>query len=127
MGIYRMEIIMNKRRWMGLGIAETIVFVVLIVLLAVPTVNKTFNVSDMEYMLGQIRDDSIYTDSELSSRGWFVVTPRLGLGYGLYKVSVEYESTSENSFLYFISGSEQASEVRNIDKYYADNLYLKAS
>lgn len=127
MGIYRMEIIMNKRRWMGLGIAETIVFVVLIVLLAVPTVNKTFNVSDMEYMLGQIRDDSIYTDSELSSRGWFVVTPRLGLGYGMYKVSVEYESTSENSFLYFISGSEQASEVRNIDKYYADNLYLKAS
>lgn len=118
---------MKKRSWMRVGIVQAVLFVALTVILAFPTVNKTFGFSDFERMLGQVREDAVYTDNGLSSSGWFVSTPKLRLGYGVYRVTMEYESTSDDNLFYFTSESVQNSEIRNMDKYYSDNIYLEAS
>jgi len=118
---------MKKRSWMWVGIAQAVLFVALTVILAFPTVNKTFGFSDFERMLGQVREDAVYTDDDLSSSGWFVSTPKLRLGFGVYRITVEYESTSDDNLFYFTSESVQNSEIRNMDKYHSDNIYLEAS
>ena len=74
---------MKKRSWMWVGIAQAVLFVALAIILAFPTVNKTFGFSDFERMLGQVREDAVYTDDGLSSSGWFVSTPKLRLGCGV--------------------------------------------
>ena len=118
---------MKKRSWMWVGIAQAVLFVALAIILAFPTVNKTFGFSDFERMLGQVREDAVYTDDDLSSSGWFVSTPKLRLGFGVYRITVEYESTSDDNLFYFTSESVQNSEIRNMDKYHSDNIYLEAS
>lgn len=123
---YIMEAAMSKKVWLRIGIIEAVILIVLAILLAAPNVNRTFNASDMEYQLGELRGDSLYADSELSSGGWFVATPKLALGYGVYKVTVEYESSADDSLLYFASESVQASEVRNMDKYHSGIVRLEA-
>ena len=55
-----------------------------------------------------------------------MATPKLALGYGVYKVTVEYESSADDSLLYFASESVQASEVRNMDKYHSGIVRLEA-
>ena len=96
---YTVEAAMNKKVWLRIGIIEAVILIVLAILLAVPNVNRTFNASDMEHQLGELREDAVYADSELSSGGWFVATPRLTLGYGVYNVTVEYESSADDSLL----------------------------
>ncbi len=118
---------MKKRSWMWVGIVQAVLFVALAIILAFPTVNKTFGFSDFERMLGQVREDAVYTDDGLSSSGWFVSTPKLRLGFGVYRITVEYESTSDDNLFYFTSESVQNSEIRNMDKYHSDNIYLEAS
>ena len=118
---------MKKRSWMWVGIVQAVLFVALAIILAFPTVNKTFGFSDFERMLGQVREYAVYTDDGLSSSGWFVSTPKLRLGFGVYRITVEYESTSDDNLFYFTSESVQNSEIRNMDKYHSDNIYLEAS
>lgn len=62
---YIMEAAMSKKVWLRIGIIEAVILIVLAILLAAPNVNRTFNASDMEYQLGELRGDSLYADSEL--------------------------------------------------------------
>ena len=115
---------MTKKRWKCLvGIQAGILFF-LILILAFPMVNKTFYANDLICELGKTDDKAVYADEDTDLGGWFVKTGKVRLGYGIYKVTVEYESTADSSFLYFTSEKEFATEIDNIDKFYSDVAYL---
>lgn len=116
---------MNKKRWMWIIGAELVIFIILSGMLTCPRLNKSYLSGDFVYRQGENRDDKAVVNSENNSGGWFVETPQLKLGYGVYRVTMEYESTSEDSFLYLISESEQASQIKNIGQYNSSIQYLK--
>ena len=115
---------MTKNRWKCLAGIQAGILFFLILILAFPMVNKTFYADDLICEFGKTDDKDVYADENTDLRGWFVKTGKLRLGYGIYKVTVEYESTADSSFLYFTSEKEFATEVDNIDKFYSDVAYL---
>lgn len=120
-----MKISINKKRWLWLVGAELFVLIVLALVLALPGVNESFTVADFVYQQGENVDGSAAVGGEGAQGGWFISTPQIKLGYGVYRVEVEYESTSQESFLYFVSVSEQATQIKNIGQYTAGTEFFK--
>ncbi len=116
---------MNKKRWLWIAGAELAVLIMLVAVLAFPGVNERFHAADFVYQQGENVDGSAVIDSGSAQSGWFVQTPHIKLGYGVYRVEVEYESMSQESFLYFVSVSEQTSQIKNIGQYNSTIQYLK--
>ncbi len=115
---------MCKKRWIGLLGIQAGLLIFIILLLALPKVNIELYADDLICQMGEKKDGAVYVDEEVNPQGWFVKSNDLKLDYGVYQVTVEYESTSDSSFLYFTSEKELSTSVKNIDKYYSDIAYL---
>lgn len=115
---------MTKKRWKWLPGIQAAVLLLLMLLLIFPGMNRTFYANDLICQLGKQGGGVVYADENTDSQGWFVRTDRLKLGYGVYKITVEYESTADSSFLYFASEKQAATDVDNIDRFYSDITYL---
>ena len=120
-----MGINMCKKRWLWIVGAELVIMIVLAAVLGLPGVNENFHAMDFVYQQGENVDGLAVAGSDGAQSGWFISTPQIKLGYGVYRVEVEYESTSQESFLYFVSVSEQSTQIKNIGQYAAGTEYFK--